>query len=48
MKKPFYAHLYVQVLAGIVLGAAIGLIWPQIGAQPWICLLYTSPSPRDS
>ena len=36
MKKPFYAHLYVQVLAGIVIGAAIGLIWPQIGAEPWM------------
>ena len=36
MKKPFYAHLYVQVLAGIVIGASIGLIWPQIGAEPWM------------
>ena len=36
MKKPFYSYLYVQVIAGIVLGAAIGLIWPQIGAQPWM------------
>ena len=36
MKKPFYSHLYVQVIAGIVIGAAIGLLWPQIGAQPWM------------
>ncbi|WP_443748163.1 C4-dicarboxylate transporter DctA [Asticcacaulis solisilvae] len=35
-KKPFYAHLYVQVLIGIALGAAIGLIWPLIGSQPWM------------
>ena len=35
-KKPFYTHLYVQVIAGIVIGAAIGLIWPQVGAQPWM------------
>jgi aerobic C4-dicarboxylate transport protein len=36
MKKPFFAHLYVQVLIGIAIGAAIGLIWPQIGSQPWM------------
>ena len=35
-RKPFYSHLYVQVIAGIVIGAAIGLIWPQIGAAPWM------------
>lgn len=35
-KKPFWSLLYVQVLAGIVIGAAIGLIWPQIGAEPWM------------
>ncbi|MBW8882541.1 MAG: cation:dicarboxylase symporter family transporter, partial [Asticcacaulis sp.] len=35
-KKPFFAHLYVQVLIGIAIGAAIGLIWPQIGSQPWM------------
>ena len=36
MKKPFYTHLYFQVLAGIVIGGAFGLIWPQIAAQPWM------------
>ena len=35
-KKPFYQHLYVQVLIGVVIGAAIGLIWPQVAAQPWV------------
>jgi aerobic C4-dicarboxylate transport protein len=35
-KKPFWSLLYVQVLAGIVIGAAIGLIWPNIAAQPWM------------
>ena len=34
--KPFYSHLYVQVLIGIALGAAIGLLWPQFAAQPWM------------
>ena len=36
MKKPFYSHLYVQVVAGILIGGAIGLVWPQIGAEPWM------------
>jgi len=36
MKKPFYSHLYLQVVAGILIGGAIGLIWPQIGAEPWM------------
>jgi aerobic C4-dicarboxylate transport protein len=36
MKKPFYNSLYVQVIAGIIIGAAIGLIWPAVGAQPWM------------
>ena len=35
-KKPFFSHLYVQVLIGIALGAAVGLIWPQVAAQPWM------------
>ena len=34
--KPFYSHLYVQVLIGIAIGAAIGLLWPQFAAQPWM------------
>ncbi|HEU4958861.1 MAG TPA: dicarboxylate/amino acid:cation symporter [Sphingomonas sp.] len=30
-KRPFYRHLYVQVLAAIVLGAAIGQLDPSLG-----------------
>jgi len=30
--RPFYAHLYVQVLAAIVLGAIVGHVWPDTGA----------------
>ena len=30
-RKPFYKHLYFQVLAAIVLGATVGAIWPSIG-----------------
>ena len=37
--KPFYAHLYVQVLIGVALGAAFGLIWPHMAAQPWVRLI---------
>ena len=37
--KPFYAHLYVQVLIGVALGAAFGLIWPHLAAQPWVRLI---------
>ena len=35
-KKPFYRHLYVQVLFGVVVGAVIGLIWPEVAGQPWV------------
>ena len=31
-KPPFYHSLYIQVLAGIVLGVLVGLIWPETGA----------------
>jgi aerobic C4-dicarboxylate transport protein len=30
--KPFYTHLYVQVLIGIALGVALGYLWPSTGA----------------
>ena len=30
-KRPFYAHLYFQVLAAITLGAFIGHFWPDFG-----------------
>ncbi len=36
IRKPWYTHLYIQVLIGILIGGAIGLLWPQIGAQPWM------------
>ncbi|MFD0849621.1 dicarboxylate/amino acid:cation symporter [Sphingosinicella xenopeptidilytica] len=30
-RRPFYAHLYFQVLLAIVLGGTIGHIWPEFG-----------------
>ena len=36
IRKPFYRHLYVQVLFGVMLGAVIGLIWPEAAAQTWV------------
>jgi aerobic C4-dicarboxylate transport protein len=32
MTRPFYRSLYVQVLAGIVLGVVVGVVWPDKGA----------------
>jgi aerobic C4-dicarboxylate transport protein len=32
-RRPLYAHLYVQVLTGIGLGALLGYLWPQTGAS---------------
>ena len=32
-KKPFYSHLYVQVLAAIVAGILIGHFYPELGTQ---------------
>jgi aerobic C4-dicarboxylate transport protein len=34
--KPFYRHLYVQVLFGLVLGALLGIYYPQIATNDWI------------
>ena len=34
--KPFYKHLYVQVLIGIVLGAIFGWLYPEIATNDWI------------
>ncbi|WBX83851.1 dicarboxylate/amino acid:cation symporter [Sphingosinicella microcystinivorans] len=31
LRRPFYAHLYFQVLLAIVLGGAIGHVWPDVG-----------------
>jgi aerobic C4-dicarboxylate transport protein len=35
-KKPFYRHLYVQVLAAIALGALFGWLAPHAAAQDWV------------
>ena len=32
MTRPFYRSLYLQVLAGIVLGVFVGVVWPDKGA----------------
>ena len=32
-KKPFYAHLYVQVLTAITLGVLLGHFYPELGQQ---------------
>lgn len=32
-KKPFYRHLYVQVLSAIALGALVGHLFPEFGAS---------------
>ncbi|PDS76539.1 dicarboxylate/amino acid:cation symporter [Rhizobium sp. L43] len=32
-KKPFYSHLYVQVLAAIAAGILLGHFYPELGAQ---------------
>ncbi|MGK6319283.1 dicarboxylate/amino acid:cation symporter [Sphingomonas sp. DT-204] len=31
VRRPLYAHLYVQVLCAIVLGAVVGHVWPGVG-----------------
>ncbi len=36
VKKPWYTHLYIQVLVGVALGAAFGLLWPQVASQDWV------------
>src|ERR1700720_4189153 len=32
-RKPFYTHLYAQVLTAIVLGVLLGHFYPQLGEQ---------------
>jgi aerobic C4-dicarboxylate transport protein len=34
--KPFYRHLYVQVLFALVLGALVGWLFPQVATNDWI------------
>ena len=31
--RPFYTHLYFQVITGIVLGVAVGYLWPAAGSR---------------
>ena len=31
--KPFYRQLYVQVLTAIIIGVAVGYLWPEVGAS---------------
>ena len=47
-RQPFYKSLYVQVLTAIIIGVLVGHFFPQTGEALKPCLLYTSPSPRDS
>ncbi len=35
-RKPFYRHLYVQVLAAIALGALFGWLAPAAASQDWV------------
>jgi aerobic C4-dicarboxylate transport protein len=32
-RRPFYKHLYFQVLAAIVLGVVVGTLWPTLGTN---------------
>src|SRR5450432_3990048 len=34
--KPWYKVLYVQVLIGILLGAMVGWLWPDVATNDWI------------
>ena len=34
-RKPFYRILYVQVLAAILLGIAVGAAFPEVATNPW-------------
>ncbi|HIJ37566.1 MAG TPA: dicarboxylate/amino acid:cation symporter [Rhodospirillaceae bacterium] len=36
VKKPFYKVLYVQVIFAIVLGAAVGWLFPDFGKNDWV------------
>ncbi len=35
-KKPLHKQLYIQVLAGIVLGALVGSFFPEFATNPWV------------
>src|ERR1700683_5065355 len=35
-RKPWYKNLYVQVLIGIILGALVGWLFPDIGKNDWV------------
>ena len=36
LRKPFFRHLYIQVLAAIALGALFGWLAPEAAAQDWV------------
>ncbi len=36
MSKPFYRHLYVQVLAGLALGVLVGWLFPHVATSDWV------------
>src|SRR3979409_1537024 len=36
LAKPWYKVLYIQVLIGIVLGALVGWLWPDLATNDWI------------
>ena len=41
--------LGTELVAAVGVGTIIGFILDSwFGTKPWFCLLYTSPSPRDS
>jgi aerobic C4-dicarboxylate transport protein len=35
-RKPLYRHLYVQVLAGLVLGVLFGWLFPHVATSDWV------------
>jgi aerobic C4-dicarboxylate transport protein len=35
-RKPLYKHLYVQVLAGLVLGVLVGWLFPSVATSDWM------------
>ncbi|HTR13731.1 MAG TPA: cation:dicarboxylase symporter family transporter, partial [Roseiarcus sp.] len=35
-RRPWYAHLYVQVLIAVLLGALVGWLFPAFATKPWV------------
>ena len=42
------ARHIINIVLAVGIAVLIGLMMKSGGTEPWICLLYTSPSPRDS